>query len=180
MTQPLALLVWHRRINRNLRGTSPGNLWMLLRVSLLSFSLMLNGFPFCQNIQTNTVHFSTELKQGELVKDAGFTLFEAVGALEVCIAPRKHYHTWCFAKNRSPILRPYNTRSWTRRWIVDISVPAKVTQKLSNTITTWCEYYSRRKSWDSWISWCAMRFVLFQTIWRQIKPCFCWPNRLGK
>lgn len=64
---------------------------MLLQVRLLSFSLMPNGFPFYQNSQTNIVHFSTELKQGELIKDAGFTLFEAVGALEVCIAPRKHY-----------------------------------------------------------------------------------------
>lgn len=43
------------------------------------------SLPFSSIILTQS---GTELKIGELVKDEHFTLFEAVGALEVCVCRR--------------------------------------------------------------------------------------------
>jgi hypothetical protein len=61
--------------------------------------------------------FCVELDVGQLVKDPYFTLFEAVGALEVCFD--EIHGIWFFGTDNTP-------RLWIRRWIVVILSQARL------------------------------------------------------
>ena len=74
-----------------------------------------------------------ELRTGQLVKDEMFTLFEAVGALEV-----RHGNTRERSRTQVADDGRNNGRSWTQRWIVAI-LPRSRTMRRRWKTTTMCD-----------------------------------------
>ena len=77
-----------------------------------------------RNVTAEFRKASSQLLPGQLVKDEAFTLFEAVGALEVSgLMPFANHN--CSGKEPTPFMRckvcaDIRARSWTQRWTVDM------------------------------------------------------------
>lgn len=109
------------------------------------FSFLFQGFLYSAcctrwKYPVSDVVYILELKTGQLVKDEYFTLFDAVGALEVCsrCSPRYSQKTNKALANSIRGTRCIY-RLWTRRWTVDSLPLGRTMRRPWKTITTWHE-----------------------------------------